>query len=62
MFLLSLQQHLKNAYFIDGGNATKAGLIDYLLASRPRYLLIDEIDGAPKSDILAQSDGNWYYF
>jgi holliday junction DNA helicase RuvB len=44
MFLLSLQQHLKNTYFVDGGNTTKAGIIDYLLANHPQYLLIDEID------------------
>jgi Holliday junction DNA helicase RuvB len=49
MFLTSLLRSLKNAYFIDGGNTTKAGIIDYLFESRPRYLLIDEIDKlAPK--------------
>jgi Holliday junction DNA helicase RuvB len=30
MFLMSLRQHLKDSYFIDGGNATKAGIIDYM--------------------------------
>jgi holliday junction DNA helicase RuvB len=44
MFLTSLLRHLKNSYFVDGGNATKAGMIDYLFENRPRYLLIDEID------------------
>lgn len=44
MFLLSLQQHLKSTYFFDGGNTTKAGIIDYLLENKLRYLLIDEID------------------
>jgi len=44
MFLLSLRQHLKYSYFIDGGNATKAGIIDYLFKNRASYLLIDEID------------------
>lgn len=44
MFLLSLQQHLKDSYFVDGGNATKAGIIDYLFKNRAPYLLIDEID------------------
>ena len=49
MFLMSLLQHLKNSYFVDGGNATKAGLIDYLFENQPRHLLIDEIDkSAPK--------------
>jgi len=49
MFLTSLLQFLKNAYFVDGGNSTKAGMIQYLFENRPRYLLIDEIDkSAPK--------------
>jgi len=51
---MSLLQHLKNAYFIDGGNSTKAGMIDYLFENRPRYLLIDEIDkiSAPNQTFL----------
>jgi holliday junction DNA helicase RuvB len=44
MFLLSLRQRLKDSYFVDGGNATKAGIIDYLFKNRAPYLLIDEID------------------
>ena len=49
MFLTSLLQSLKNEYLVDGGNSTRAGMIDYLFENRPRYLLIDEIDkSAPK--------------
>src|SRR5207249_6567676 len=49
MFLTSLLQFLKKAYFVDGGNTTKAGMVDYLFENRPKYLLIDEIDkSAPK--------------
>jgi len=44
MFLTSMLHFLKNAYFVDGGNATKAGVIDYLFENQPDYLLIDEID------------------
>jgi MoxR-like ATPase len=44
MFLLSLRRHLKDSYFVDGGNTTKAGIIDYLFKNRAPYLLIDEID------------------
>ena len=44
MFLLSLRQHLKDSYFVDGGTTTKAGIIDYLFKNRVPYLLIDEID------------------
>jgi len=40
MFLMSLLQHLKKSYFVDGGNGTKAGIIDYLFANQPRYLFI----------------------
>ena len=50
MFLLSLRQHLKDSYFIDGGNATKAGIIDYLFKNRAPYLLIDEIDKMSPKD------------
>jgi Holliday junction DNA helicase RuvB len=49
MFLTSLMRRLKNSYFVDGANSTKAGMIDYLFENRPRYLLVDEIDNmAPK--------------
>jgi holliday junction DNA helicase RuvB len=44
MLLISLRQHVKESYFIDGGNTTKAGIIDYLFKNRAPYLLIDEID------------------
>lgn len=44
MFLTSLMHKLKNCYFTDGTNSTKAGMIDYLFENMPRYLLVDEID------------------
>jgi holliday junction DNA helicase RuvB len=44
MFLLSLRQHVRESYFVDGGNATKAGIIDYLFNNRTSCLLLDEID------------------
>lgn len=50
MFLTSLMDRLKNSYFTDGGNSSKAGIIDYLLANRPRYLLVDEIDKMARLD------------
>jgi len=49
MFLTSLMQ-LKNSYFADGANSTKAGMIDYVFENRPRYLLIDEIDKMSPKD------------
>lgn len=39
-----MEKHLKDSYFVDGGNATKAWIIDHLFQSRAPYLLIDEID------------------
>jgi holliday junction DNA helicase RuvB len=50
MFLLSLRRHLRNSCFVDGGNATKAGIIDYLFKNRAPYLLIDEIDKMSSKD------------
>jgi replication-associated recombination protein RarA len=44
VFLMSLRQHLKDSYFVDSGNTTKAGIINYLFKNRAAYLLIDEID------------------
>src|ERR1051325_4168284 len=42
MFIKSLMK-LNNSYFTDGGNSTKAGMLEYIFDNRPRYLLIDEI-------------------
>jgi holliday junction DNA helicase RuvB len=45
MFLQSMMTKLStNSYFVDGGNTTKAGMVDYLFEYKPKYLLIDEID------------------
>ena len=49
MFLTSLMQ-LKNSYFTDGANSTKAGIVDYLFENRPGYLLLDEIDKTAQKD------------
>lgn len=37
--------------FTNGGGTSKAGLADYLLEFRPRYLIIDEIDKMPHSEM-----------
>jgi Holliday junction DNA helicase RuvB len=50
MFLTSLMHHLKNSYFADGGNSSKAGIIDYVFENRPLYLLVDEIDKMASKD------------
>jgi DNA replicative helicase MCM subunit Mcm2 (Cdc46/Mcm family) len=49
-FLLSLRQHLKDSYFVGGGNTTKAGMIDHLFKNRAPFLLIDEIDKMSPGD------------
>lgn len=50
MFLTSLMRHLENSYFADGSSSSKAGMIDYMFANSPRYLLIDEIDKMARKD------------
>lgn len=50
MFLTSLMHHLKNSYYTDGANSTKAGMIRYLFENVPKYLLIDEIDKLDPKD------------
>jgi Holliday junction DNA helicase RuvB len=50
MFLTSLMHHVKDTYFADGANSTKAGMIDYLFTNTPRYLLVDEIDKMSPKD------------
>jgi holliday junction DNA helicase RuvB len=41
---------LKNSYFTDGGNSTKAGMLGYIFDNKPKYLLIDEIDKMSAKD------------
>ena len=50
MFLTSLMHQLKRSYFADGTNSTKAGMIDYLFANAPRFLLVDELDKMSTKD------------
>ena len=49
MFIKSLMK-LNNSYFTDGGNSTKAGMLEYIFDNKPKYLLIDEIDKMPTKD------------
>lgn len=51
LFLLDiLAANRSTAHYIDGSGSTKAGLFDYCFTNRPKFLLIDEIDGLPKKD------------
>ena len=42
MFIKSMMK-LGNSYFTDGGNTTKAGMLDYVFENKPKYFLIDEM-------------------
>jgi Holliday junction resolvasome RuvABC ATP-dependent DNA helicase subunit len=44
MFIKSMMMKLNNSYFTDGGNSTKAGMLEYIFDNKPKYLLIDEIN------------------
>ena len=50
MFIRSMMMKLDNSYFTDGGNSTKAGMLDYVFENKPKYLLIDEIDKMSTKD------------
>ena len=45
--------NLSRSYFTLGSHSTKAGMIDYLFANRPRNLIIDEIEYMPIKDQAA---------
>jgi holliday junction DNA helicase RuvB len=49
MFIESMMK-LNNSYFTDGGNSTKAGMLEYIFDNKPKYLLIDEIDKMSTKD------------
>jgi Holliday junction DNA helicase RuvB len=50
MFIKSMMMKLNNSYFTDGGNTTKAGMLEYIFDNKPKYLLIDEIDKMSTKD------------
>ena len=50
MFIRSIMMKLSNSYFTDGGNSTKAGMLEYIFDNKPKYLLIDEIDKMSTKD------------
>ena len=49
IFLEELRR-LPRSCYADGGIATKAGLVEYLLTEEPRYLVIDQVDHLPAQD------------
>jgi Holliday junction DNA helicase RuvB len=47
---LQLLMNLKDSHFIDCGNATKSGVVDYIFDKKPKYLLLDELDKLSRKD------------
>ncbi len=52
LFMLELMK-LQRSYFTLGSHSTKSGLVDYLFAKRPRFLIIDEIEHMNAKDATA---------
>jgi MoxR-like ATPase len=52
LFMLECMK-LQRAYYTLGSHSTKSGMIDYLFANRPRYLIVDEIEHMPIKDQTA---------
>jgi len=50
MFLTEIMRHHKTSYFVVGSNSTKAGLVNQLFESRPKFLLIDELEKMSVTD------------
>lgn len=50
MFLTQIMKVIKQSYFIVGSNTTKSGLINELFESRPKFLLVDELDKMSRND------------
>lgn len=52
LFMLECMK-LQRSYFTLGSHSTRSGMIDYLFTSRPRYLIVDEIEHMPMKDQTA---------
>ena len=50
LFLLCLER-LPGAGYVLGSRVSRAGLSDYLIETKPRYLLVDEVDKLPNRDL-----------
>ena len=49
LFLQCLMK-LKDSHFLDCSSATKSGIVDYVFANKPKYLLLDELDKLSRKD------------
>jgi len=50
LFLLEINRLFKSSIFVVGSNTTKAGLTNHLFDSRPKYVLVDELEKMSYSD------------
>jgi Holliday junction DNA helicase RuvB len=50
MFLSEINRLFKSSIFVVGSNTTKAGLTNQLFDSRPKYVLVDELEKMSYSD------------
>jgi Holliday junction DNA helicase RuvB len=50
MFLTEIMRSCKKSLFLIGSNTTKAGLVNQLFESRPKFLLIDELEKMNRTD------------
>lgn len=50
MFLLEINRLFKSSIFVVGSNTTKAGLTNQLFESRPKFVLVDELEKMNYSD------------
>jgi Holliday junction DNA helicase RuvB len=50
MFLLEINRLFKSSIFVVGSNTTKAGLTNQLFDSRPKFVLVDELEKMSYSD------------
>jgi len=50
MFLLQIYRIIKASLFVIGSNTTKAGLLNQLFETKPKFVLVDEIEKMNKPD------------
>src|ERR687888_2483987 len=48
--IIKSMMKLNSSYFTDGGNSTKAEMLEYIFDNKPKYLLIHEIDKMSTKD------------
>jgi Holliday junction DNA helicase RuvB len=52
-FILNINRILKGSLFVTGSNTTKAGLINQLFETKPKFLLVDELEKMNRADQIS---------